>query len=231
MKIVYKVLAITLMLCSATATHAQDKNHYKKLYKQALSYGDVATATSALNQLIVLGENSYKDSLAIVYNRGGLYAQSYMVTKQLLADKPAKKDLLALMLDNSSQLNLTKDALMYVDQLLAQDKNNQFYLYQKGLLVYNTKDYSTCLQTINEALSLPANPTDQINADGIKEQQIAIPLQAALYNLKGMVYYQLKDTAGASMAFSKALELAPEYKMASINLAALQNNKTKQEGK
>ena len=115
-----------------------------------MSYADVATAASALNNLIVMGENTYKDSLALVYNRGGMYTQSYIVTKQLLKGKPANKGLLTLMLDNSTQLNLTNEAISYVDQLLLQDKNNPLYWYQKSLLVYNTKDYKTIFTKIPE---------------------------------------------------------------------------------
>lgn len=231
MKIGYKFVVVLLMLCSITATRAQDKNHYKKLYKQSLSYADVATAASALNNLIVLGETTYKDSLATLYNRGGLFNQSYSITKQLLADKPANKLLLELMVDNTTQLGIDTEALAYVDKLLVLDKANSYYLYRKSLLLINTKDYSGCLQTINTVLETAINPTEQITVEGLSKPQVAIPIHAALYNLKGLVYYQLKDVSGAHMSFTKALELAPEFKLAKTNLDALQKLKTKQDEK
>lgn len=216
-----KIIFIAIAVLGTYTLSAQSKAHYQKLYKQALTYADVTTAASALNNLILLGEESYKDTLAIVYNRSGMYTQSYIVTKELLTKVPASKSLLELQFQNSSQLGALKEAITHVDALILQDGSNPFYLYNKSLLLVQAKDYSNCLQAVNRALELPVNPTDQLTVESSKGGQLAIPIQAELYNIKGLVYYELKDNTGAKDAFNKALQLAPDYKTAATNLAAL----------
>ncbi|MCA9329795.1 tetratricopeptide repeat protein [Candidatus Saccharibacteria bacterium] len=218
-KAFFLVSMLTLIGCNSST--AQDIPTLQKQYKQAVQYADGSAATTALLALIVKGQTQYKDTLALVYNRAGMFTQSYLVAKELLEKDPAnKKELLELQAQNTSQLGATQDAVGFKDQLLEIDATSSWYHYQKSLLLLNAKKYEACLETTNEALAVEDPKQMQLTVEGTLGENITIPVKAELYNIKGLAHYQLKDNEAAKEAFNKALAIAPEYKTANLNLQA-----------
>ena len=59
------------------------------VYKNALSLGDLETATYSLHNVIAANSNGaiYKDTLALVYLQRGFYRQAQLITKELYKEK------------------------------------------------------------------------------------------------------------------------------------------------
>ena len=219
------ILIIFFLMC--TRVHAQKGvEYYKKVYVQAKRYSDVSLATIALHHLILLGNTTYKDTLASVYTNNGLYASGYLLSKELLVQRPNNTQLLIYLFDNAANLGYVQEAITAIDALLLKEPTNSVYHYQKADFLTKTTDISSALQAINKGLAIPIIQK-QIMVDGIKGNRIAVPIHSKLYHLKGLVYFQLKDKVAAKEAFTKALQLAPEYKNVINNLKALESNKTK----
>lgn len=221
MKIAKQYIIVVCCVLLALPLAAQNKKHYSKVYRQALSIADVATAASALNALIVLGHEQYKDTLNLLYNSNGMYLQSYWLSKQLLKHKPHDSQYLETQLVNTRELGVIQEALLVADELISLQPANPYYLYEKIKLLYQQQSYSLCLQTLNTALGLPVNPTQQIEVESSEGGSVAVPLVAEFYHIKGLVYYQLKDLMAAKELMDKVLLLAPHYKLAANNRSAL----------
>lgn len=221
------VLFILLSFLACTQVHAQKGvGYYKKMFKQAKQYQDVEMATMSLHHIIALGSEEYKDTLAEVYTNNNKPISGYLLCKELLEKRPKNKQLLEYMFTNCSNIGYTEGAVKHIDLLISQEPNNITYHYQKSNLLVNTGQYSNALEALNTGLAL-ADIDKQIMADGIKGNRITVPIQAELYLLKGVVYHKLKDQTGAQEAFTKALQLAPEHKVANNNLAILKTKEPK----
>ena len=206
------------------------KTNFKKTLKNALKYNDVQTAINNLHNIIVLeGDNSsYKDSLAIVYYKSGSYLSSHLITKELLAKKPNNIELLEINAVSLQKLNAVKEAIDAYEILFSKT-NNMAHGYQLANLQYSIKRLAEAKNTITKTLQCKEIEKAFIQFPIDKKQSQNAPLKAAVYNLKGIISFDLKEYTEASNSFNEALKIMPKFALATQNanavLITLQNQK------
>jgi tetratricopeptide (TPR) repeat protein len=190
----------------------------KKVMKQALKYADVSTTISSMHKIIALeGENStYKDSLAIVYFKSQNYLSSHLVAKELLVSKVDNQQLLEINAVSLQNLGATKEAIEAYEKLFALSKN-RYYGYELANLQMSIKRLEEAKISIEKAFTCAdiEKATLVFPIDNTKNQDV--PLNAAMYNLKGIIYYQLQDKVEAGKAFEEALKIMPDFATATQN--------------
>ena len=61
------------------------------------------------------------------------------------------------MIDYYSNNNKFDEAMQFADDMLAKDPNNTFYLYVKGYLYHNMKDYEKAIEFYNKTIEVDPN--------------------------------------------------------------------------
>ncbi|WP_335973292.1 tetratricopeptide repeat protein [Gaetbulibacter jejuensis] len=211
--------------------------NHKKIVTQALSYNDAQTAINSMHYIIALeGANStYKDSLAITYYRTGNYVSSHLLVKELLTSKPDNTQLLEMNAVSLQSLGATKDAIAAYEILFSKTKN-MVHGYQLAMLQYRIKRLAEAQATIVQTLQCEDVENAYLQFSIDKNQNQNVPLKVAAYNLQGLIAFELKDNAAAKQAFDKALEIMPEFTVATQNanavVVAMQNEqKVKRQSK
>lgn len=201
---------------------AEKIEQHKAIVKQALTYNDAPTAINSLHHIIAMeGENStYKDSLAIVYYNTGRYSSSHLLSKELLAKEPNNLQLLEINAVSLQQLGAVKEAIDAYETLFAKT-NNMAHGYQLAMLQYNIKRLAEAQLTVGKALACEELENAMLQFPIDKTQAQNVPLKAAAHNLQGLISFELKQYDEASNAFAKALEIMPEFALATQNANAV----------
>jgi tetratricopeptide (TPR) repeat protein len=190
----------------------------KKVLEQALKYADVTTAVNSIHKIIAHeGEKStYKDTLAMVYFKAQNYVSSHLVAKELLASKADNQQLLEINAVSLQNLGATKEAIDAYEKLFALSKN-RYHGYELANLQMSIKRLEEAKLSIEKAFTCAEieKATLVFPIDNTKNQDV--PLNAAMYNLKGIIYYQLQDKVEAGKAFEEALKIMPEFATATQN--------------
>ncbi|MEN9304576.1 MAG: hypothetical protein RL264_3005 [Bacteroidota bacterium] len=235
-----KIVLSIGILALATAATAQKKgkttaseaekvsNPSTLIYSNAMKYGDASTAIMATHQLIAeQGENStYKDSLAMLYFNSNQTLSCHLLCKELLTKRNTDTTLLVLNAASLKNLGANKEAIAAYESLFALTKN-RYHAYELAQLQYGIARLAESLVSINQALNNTAELEGKITFAVDKEKTQQVPLNAALYNLKGMVAYELKDEKSAVEAFDEALKIMPDFEAAKLNKSAIEALKTK----
>ena len=100
--------------------------------------------------------------------------------------------------------------------------NEPLHLYQVVTLQFNLQRYGECQANIDRLLNLPESAQAQVRITTPEGQTQEIPLRAAAYNVRGVIYRLQKDYPKAKEAFEKALQIAPEFLLAKGNLEDMQ---------
>ncbi|MFK7750258.1 MAG: tetratricopeptide repeat protein [Kordia sp.] len=231
MKII-KTLIITTFILIGNVTVAQkltlndlkqnQLNSQKNIVAQALRYNDMQTAINSIHHIIATeGANStYKDTLVIAYYSAGRYVSSHLLAKELLQTKPSNTELLEINAISLQQLGDTKQAITAYESLFRLT-NNMAHGYQLAQLQFNIQRFAEAKTTIAQTLNCAPveNAYIALPVDKTKNQKVV--LKAAVYNLQGLIHFNLNDKATAVSAFKKALEIMPEFALAKQNNNAL----------
>jgi len=224
-KKMFLVMAITL---TAVGVKGQSNEELTKLYQdsygRAMKYNDRFEAKSILYQLIALDpqNDSLLVNLAFLYIEAGQNASCVMACIDALAINPQNTGALEITAVAYKNLGLKDKSLeAYEDLMLLTD--NFEVLYKMAFLQYELGKYQQSVTNIDILLERPeaAETTVFITID---EEQKEFPIQAALYNLKGLVDKELGDFDAAKSNYQEALRLAPDFSLAESNLAELEQN-------
>lgn len=192
-----------------------------KAYKNALSYNDLSSAiVFSLEIIAEEGDKStFKDSLASLYFQTRNYVSCHLICKEILSVKTNDTASIAMDAFSLKNLNAKIEAIDAFTKLF-QLTQNQYYGYELAKLQYEVTRMAESAITIDRALS--AKPVEATVAFDVNEKEYQkVPLNAALYNLKGLVMYGLKDEKAAKEAFDKALSIMPEFEIAKQNRGTL----------
>lgn len=228
-----KKLTTLIILLSFTSVFAQKKGAKTEtpktdinltIYKNALKYNDFQTAVYAAQSIVATeGENStFKDSLALLYYNTNNAVSCHLMCKELLVKKPADQTLLELNAVCLSKIGSALDAIGAYETLFTVSKN-RYHGYKLAQLQYEIKRLAESMITINTCLT----KTEEIKKGTVafkteKGEAQEVPLDAAIYNLKGLVSYELKDETTAKASFDEALKLYPEFETAKANKASIE---------
>ena len=199
----------------------------EKVYRQSLKYNDLGVATQTLYEMMALApeKKALKDTLAMLYFERGLYVNSLIVGDEVLKDKPDNLGMMEIVAVSKETLGFVKDALEDYEDLYKKSQMVE-HLYEIIKLQYTLKRYGECQATANAAFQHPkaSEATVSINMQDGRRQ--TVPVKAAIYNILGVVYIDMKEIDNASKAFESALAILPEFELAKNNLALIR----KQEG-
>jgi tetratricopeptide (TPR) repeat protein len=231
-----KKYILSLFVCSVMVANAQVKKSSTDpapkigaypdkdvvVYKNALSLGDLETATYSLHNIIAANPNGaiYKDTLAIVYLQRGYFRQAQLLTKTLYLEKEndTRTEILALC---AKQLNQPTEAIDLYKKLYNSTKKEN-YAFEQLQLEYSIKRLAEAKLTAQQLIkTLPINDQLKLTTSKSDKSEQVIDLKAGVYFILGNINNELKNTEEAKNAYQEALKINPEYENASVALSAL----------
>lgn len=197
----------------------------EKVFREALKFGDLVVAKSALYEMIALkpAEKTLKDSLALVYINLGQPQQAILLTRDILAENPTNLGMLEVKAIAQQSIGMSKEALADYENLYGKQKNI-FHLYQIATLQYDLKRIAECNSSIDQLLNSPDADKKEmaIGVGGNRGEQQKVFLKAAALNIKGVLAMDLNEIAIAKTCFDEALKLNPDFVLAKNNAEFLQ---------
>ena len=195
---------------------------YQMKYVFGMKYNDGAVAKDALYSMIAMDPNddSLKMRLCYYYFDNNQFVSSLFVSSDLLSRYPDNID--ALRMNAISYENMgARDKAIDAYESLYLKTNDVEVLYQLTVLQFETERYTECSTNLDIITQNPEAKALKLSfaMDEIKQQEIT--LEAAAYNVKGMVEKQQGNKEEAKKNFNKALELQPEFVLAKENLKDL----------
>ena len=225
-----KIVFVSLALLIGSVVYAQvnknkpappKNNANMKVFNQALTSGDLATAIIALNYYIAdQGANTvYEDTLAMLYMQQGGYAQCYYWANKRLQVKPDDNGLLEMKGICLDKLQNPKEAIVVFEKLYGRTQS-PFHAYKLMELQYGIKRLAECIATASSAEKLQFKP-DYVISYNVGDQTGRTYLQAGVYNVHALALYELDQKAEAKVFFAKAVSLDSNFVLARQNLEAV----------
>ena len=205
-------------------TNSDLQKHYEAFYKQMRLQGDVDGVINALTHLNVLSPSKERmDTLAYVYANDNKHLQAL---NTIGIEKNESDSDLAVQVKAISlkALNQPKRALEQFE-VLNKRNPNAYLAYELADLKIQTGDNEGAAKDIEYGI---ANAKDDMKYAFYERQQpYEVPLKAAFTHLKGLVQYNMdKNNIEAAIAtLDEALEIAPNFNLASLSKQALESRK------
>lgn len=221
-----KNLLYILTFIVTTAAIAQSTNTIvleKQKLKQAIAYGDKAVATSTMYSIINLegSQSIYKDSLAYLYFDRRNYVSCFLVTNDILKNKPNNIELLEMQAISLESMGAIEKAIENYKTLVSKTNNN-YQAYKLAALQFTSKKYENALESIKKSDQLPDTGTSNITFQVNKNYNQNVNLKAAIAYLEGMILLKLEKTNEAKLSFKRAIKLFPEFVLAKGKLSTLE---------
>ena len=193
---------------------------FQMKYVFGMKYNDGEVAKDALYSMIAMDPNddSLKMSLCYYYFDQNQFASSLFVSRDLLARYPDNIDALkinAMSLENMGARDKAVDAY----ETLYLKTNDIGILYQVALLQFEMERYAECGTNLDIIIKNPQAKTLKLSFNKSDSEQQEVSLEAACYNMKGMLENQQGNKEEAKKNLQKAIELEPDFTLASQNLA------------
>ncbi len=194
-----------------------------KVYLQAARYQDPLTKIYALHHRIASEGPAFAllDTLAQAYFEAGFYRQAIAVVDELLPQQPRNASLVEIKALSYYYLQDLKKSVESYENLY-DITSDPLHLYQVITLQFNLQRYGECQANIDKLFSLPETAQAQVRIANPDGQSQTVPLRAAAYNVRGVIFRLQKDYAKAKEAFEKALQIAPDFLLAKGNLEDMQ---------
>lgn len=227
-KLILSVLALIILMSFSYESAGQNKEIQKtQLYKLfqmkyvfGMKYNDGEVAKDALYSMIAMDPNddSLKMSLCYYYFDQNQFASSLFVSRDLLARYPDNID--ALKINAMSLENMgARDKAIEAYESLYLKSNDIGVLYQVALMQFEMERYAECGTNLDIIIKNPQAKTLKLSFNKSEREVQEVSLEAASYNMKGMLENQQGNKEEAKKNLQKALELEPNFTLASQNLA------------
>jgi tetratricopeptide (TPR) repeat protein len=193
--------------------------HYQMKYIFGNKYNDGEVAKDALYSMIAMDPNddSLKMRLCYYYFDRNQFASSLFVSLDLISRHPGHTD--ALRINALSYENMgVRDKAVEAYESLYLNTNEIGVLYQLSLLQFELERFNECKTNLDILIKDPQSKALKLNFAKNEKEQQEITLAAAAYNVKGMIEKKLGNKSEAIQFLEKALELDPEFVLASQNL-------------
>jgi tetratricopeptide (TPR) repeat protein len=163
-------------------------------------------------------DDSLKMSLCYYYFDQNQFASSLFVSRDLLARYPDNID--ALKINAMSLENMgARDKAIEAYETLYLKSNDIGVLYQVALMQFEMERYAECGTNLDIIINNPQAKTLKLSFNKSETEQQEVSLEAACYNMKGMLENQQGNKEEAKKNLQKAIELEPDFTLASQNLA------------
>ncbi len=202
--------------------NSQLYKHYQMKYVFGMKYNDREVAKNALYSMIAMDPNddSLKMVLCYYYFDQNQFASSLFVSADLLTRFPDNTD--ALRINAMSYENMgVRDKAIDAYESLYLKTNDIGVLYQTALLQFELSRYAECDTNLDIIIKNPQAKAMKLSFAKDENEQQEVTLEAACYNMKGMLAKQQGNMDEAKKQLEKALEVDPEFALASQNLEDL----------
>ncbi len=194
--------------------------HQLDVYHMSLKYNDLATAVNSVYQMMAIKpeETNLKDTLAILYFNSGRYVQTVLLGREIIEKSPDNYSILEALAISEQSLGLLKESLNHYVQLFSATKK-LYFLYQEASIQYGLKRLGECAQSINALLAAEGVEKEEVSITyGQNGESQKVPMNAAAYNLQGVVLLELNRPEDAKTSFEKAIDLYKDFVLAKANL-------------
>ena len=225
MKKVFLVLTLIISASTIAQTTSDLQKHYEAFYEQMRLQGDVAGVVNALTHLNVLAPSQERrDTLAYIYANESQHLQAL---NTIGIEKQDSDSDLAVQVKAISlkALNQPKRALEHFEVLNTR-LPNPYLAYELADLKIQLQDAPGARTHIDYGI---ANATDEMKYAFYERQQpYEVPLKAAFLHLKALVQFNMDQTNidAAIAIIDEALEIDPNFNLASLSKQALETRKT-----
>lgn len=230
-----KFLLSIILFSAALGVQAQDSTAtaqrklpplyflYQNNYNMANRYNDAAAAKNALYSMINMDpqNDSLRFTLAYYYFEIQQYPSAVLACMDVLQLDPQHAGALEMSAISYENLGLMEKALTNYEQLYISTESIET-LYKLTFVQYDLKRYTECMVNIDILLTNDEIDEKTMIFQLADESQKEFSLRVAVLNLRGLVKKDEGDSKGAKEDFQKALELAPDFEYAKINLEALE---------
>lgn len=218
------VLFLSISFISTAQTNSDLQKHYEAFYKQMRMQGDVNGIINAITHLNVISPSvERKDTLAYIYANNSQHMQAL---NTIGIEKKATDSDLAVQVKAISlkALNQPKRAIEQFE-VLYQRNPNPFLAYELADLKIQVGNVKGASENIEYGIT--NSKDDMKHAFYERQQPYEVPLKAAFLHLKGLVSYNIdKNNIDAALAlFNEALQIDPNFNLASLSRQALENIK------
>lgn len=220
-------LLITTSILAQTTSNIELQQQKIKL---ALSYNDKDAAAAAMYSIIAIeGEQStYKDSLAYMYFNDAKYISSFLVTNDILKNKPDNLELLEMNAISVENMGALEKAVEVYSNLLVKTKNN-YHAYKLATLQVATKKFVDAYKSIKGADLLEDTGEIKVNFQVNKNYNQSVDLKAAIAYLEGIILLNLNKQTEAKLSFMRAVNLFPDFVLAKSKISTIENSEKKEE--
>jgi len=219
------ILVAGISLTAAQAQDAKSKPAYqeqKSIYELGKKYGDVTIARNALYNLIAQdpGDASLLDSLAYMYYEYQQYTSCLLVCIDILKINPDHMAALEMSAVAYENIGLKDKALAAHESVYL--KNSSIYtLYRIAVLQYDLDRPTESITNVNILLEKEETKTAKVGMSTDQGNK-QISLEAAVYNLKGLIESSQGQTESAKASYQQALTIEPTFTLAQKNLEELE---------
>ena len=218
------LLTLIISLVTIQAQDVKESQPYqqeKKIYELGKKYGDVSISRHALYSLLAQdpSDASLLDSLAYMYYEYQQYTSCLLVCIDILKTTPDHLAALEMSAVSYENIGLKDKALTAYESIYL--RNSSIYtLYRIAVLQYDLDRSGESITNIKILLEKEETKTAKISMNTEQgTQQIA--LEAAVYNLKGLVETSQGQPESAKESYQQALAIEPSFTVAKNNLEKL----------
>ena len=193
----------------------------KAVYELGLKYADVSIARNSLYNLIALDPDdaSLLDSLAYMYYEYQQFTSCLLVCLDVLKRNPDNIPALEMSAISYDNLGLKDKALTSYESIYL--RNNSVYtLYRIAVLQLDLNRHTESMTNVNILLEKEETKETKIPVN-TEQGSRQISLEAAVYNLKGLVEADQGNKEAARASYQQAMSLEPDFEMPKNNLAEL----------
>lgn len=217
---------ILIVICNIAIAqkNSNEIDNWKKLSQNSLILGDWNTFILSNHFLYVIdakNDSLYSKNILYGYFENRQYESCFLLSKKLIEVDKLNITYLDFYARSAEALQRYGDATIAYEKLYIYTlKVNYGYLlanaqYYLGRYVESMQTLQA-LKTNKECQNIFLNFTSLSN-----NKTQSVPISAALYNLEGMNYYEMKNIESSKKSFIKAIELFPEFEVAKDNLESI----------
>ncbi|MFK2818530.1 hypothetical protein U0L90_00265 [Flavobacteriaceae sp. LMIT009] len=223
-----KLLGIMTMVVAfnvTAQTNADLLNHYKAYYKQMQTQGDMQGVINALTHLHVLEPNEARlDTLAALYMNAGNHNQALNTIgyEKKANDSDMAVEVKAICLKAVNQPQL---AVEHFDELFKR-KPTAMLAYELADLKIQLNDLTGAM--VNITYGMANAKDDEMRAYYETQTPYQVSLKAGFTYLKGILKFREneQDIDGAIAILNEAIQIAPNFNLATLSRQALESRKT-----
>lgn len=219
MKKIFPIFTCLLMVIAARAQDAEGmKNHYLKIYNQAISYNDVNAAINGLYGYLAVDNNlKYKDTLSMLYFSTKSYYSALVLSEEVYKADANNMLAMARAAECYDELGDPKTATGLLEQVVPKTKS-PYHIYKLATSQYQLKRIAESEMSARAVIADTSSHRIGVNFTLANGQAQAVPVNAAASNLLGVIKMDAKNYTGAKAEFDQALKFFPNFAGAKQNL-------------